>query len=586
MLKDIAAMNPKGHVKLELYNEDGVFFTKEKHNLVVLDANKIVAGMMANPSKKIRISKTMKVDTTVNAEGKHVIELPFASEKVFSVEKDLGSENVTEFQIDGAANVTTILEASLNDSPIQIGSSVFIKDGVKGIIGFGGTGATGVLKLKYRKVVNPLTELVKGTEVVTIGPNVWKKGVAPVDANTTYTVDAATGVLTFENAKAAVNISYDYEMKYALGFMGIGGLPEGRTPYQPISFSKSEKFRSNLDNEFADARQPIQFPATVEEGKPEVDVLLAKNVSVVTKSGITLHLTDNGVKPDRNYTLDISTQGGNRPIYRLTSVTAIDGSNAGYDFLANGKVSVTDAETGKIAFATDAPIEIGQSISLNYELVANNDHLRYQLNFSPVVELKSVRFEDNLGVVHDIPVDVNTKGMELGAEGKVQVINPNAGIIEFSKDVESILLNLPGTLTVEYFVNSGTVVKFVADFPKGVPGPVVVNADDFTPDTSSGATTYELPSKVNQIKHVFVAGEETQAYSINGQQITITDPAFSAGVNLTIQYETLKESHDIYTVAMFDGIDPATSKMFNISGIGPVTKDQNTGMRITWSVTF
>jgi hypothetical protein len=54
---------------------------------------------------------------------------------------------------------------------------------------------------------------------------------------------------------------------------------------------------------------------------------------------------------------------------------------------------------------------------------------------------------------------------------------------------------------------------------------------------------------------------------------------------------------EIAQVAMFshpketDHLSPPVegklpAKMFNISGIGPINKDQNTEMVITWSVTF
>jgi hypothetical protein len=71
--------------------------------------------------------------------------------------------------------------------------------------------------------------------------------------------------------------------------------------------------------------------------------------------------------------------------------------------------------------------------------------------------------------------------------------------------------------------------------------------------------------------------------SSDGTQI-ILNTAINTGDKLNITYQYLQDSHDIYQVGMFT--DQTDGDMFNISGIGPVTKDKNTGMRITWTVTF
>ena len=77
-----------------------------------------------------------------------------------------------------------------------------------------------------------------------------------------------------------------------------------------------------------------------------------------------------------------------------------------------------------------------------------------------------------------------------------------------------------------------------------------------------------------------------ESYTVHADGTRIDVSNVVPGDNVVVEYKYLEEKHEIYQVAMFDEKDPSKSKMFNISGIGPVTKDENTGMRITWSVTF
>ena len=591
MLKDALDLNAKGQVKLELYNEAGeVFFTKEKHNLVVLDANKIVANMMAQPSRKTRISSKVAGDTQFNGEGLSTIVMEKHREEVKTVTSNFGSTPTLTAALEGNPYVTEILSATIGGVVAEVGTRVFIEDGPNGVIGFSDAGATGQVIMKYRYIVNDMIDIVRGSEKVVIAGTDWKKAKNPSDTDLTYAVNYATGEIIFENPKANVTVTYDYEMQYSLGFMGIGGLPVGHQEGRPVSYPKSEKYRTTIDNEFADARQPINFPLTIEEGQPEIDVLLAKNISTVDRTLQTIQILPDaaGTGLSADYNLDITTINGSRPIFSFTRAEVATGTLVGHDLLAANDFTF-DAQTGAIQLSPSllaAGLVVGDKIEFDYKLKAGTDHLVYQLNYSPVVELKAVRFENNLGTVVTIPVDAATRGMEFGATGKVRVLNANAGTIEFDEDFEAELANNPGKITVEYFVNSGTVVKFIADFPKGVPGPMVMDAPDFIADTTTGAVAHDLPHEVHSITEVLINGTATTAFAVNGKRVTINDPAYTAGVTLVIKYKMNSKTHTIYTVGMFDSINPVGSKMFNISGIGPITKDENTGMRITWSVTF
>ena len=55
---------------------------------------------------------------------------------------------------------------------------------------------------------------------------------------------------------------------------------------------------------------------------------------------------------------------------------------------------------------------------------------------------------------------------------------------------------------------------------------------------------------------------------------------------MAVDYTYYRERFSIYEVGLFNGSDEDDSEMFSIAGIGPITKDQFTGMRITWSITF
>lgn len=583
-------MNPKGHVKLELYNESGeVFFTKEKHNLVVLDANKIVANMMAQPSRKTRIASSVTSDTEFNDDGKSVVIMKQHREVEKTVSYNAGTSGVDKVELENAPYITTILSATINEVPAVVGKDIFIKDGPKGVIGFKEK-AKNAIVIKYRYITNDMIDIVRGSEKVSISSTPWAKDVTPSDSALTYAVNYATGEIIFENPKSNVKVDYEYEMQYSLGFMGLGGLPAGHPDSQPVSFSKNDKYRTKLDNEFTSARQPINFPLTIEEGKPEIDVLLAKDISTVNRTQKQVAVVDDGGSGlTLDYLLDVSTVDGNRPLYQITRAEVITGTLTGRNLLTASEVTIKDATTGKVTLAGTlqaAGLAASDRIEFDYKLKSGTDHLIYELNYSPVVELKAVRFENNLGTVTDIPVDAATKGMEYGVAGKVRVLNANAGTIEFTKDFEKHLEKNPGKITVEYFVNSGTVVKFITDFPKGVPGPMALKGVEFTPDTASGVTEYTAPNVLTKINFVNINGSPTSQYSVNGQKITINDPSFNANDVLAVNYDTEITTHTIYTVAMFDSLNELSSKMFNISGIGPVTKDKNTGMRITWSVTF
>lgn len=629
MNQDTIKMNPRGHVKLELYNEHGVFNTIEKKNLIVLDANKIVANVLADPSKTIRLSETVNSTTEdVTADnGYYYIKLPVQTEQLEEVSIALSSGGQTTVDIPDATDITEILNAEIDDGStitiLTMNTDIFISDAKQGVVSFA-SAQTGTFTIKYRRIVDATRKIIEGTETVIIGGTTWTRANEPIDANQQYAIDYKTGEIYFESPKTtAPSITFDYEASYTLGFMGIGDKPNDHPDGQPVSFPESKKFLQSMENEFENARQPIHFPATLEQGKPEIDVLLAKQIDTIGKTDIvTISDADaSGTLEtvELQYSLDVSTPSlgadETRPILTISKVECTgpsDSPNVGNVYtvgsIADGAdVEILNRTTGEIQFNASASIQDTDEITFTYELRQNTNHLRYQLNASPAVELLSVKFEDNNGVVTDFIIGeyedgTSTHGLELGVNGQVQIINVNAGVIEFAESAESILKNTPGTLTVEYKVNSGTVVKFTSDFPKGVPGPEIVQASDYINNSPSGALTYDISPAIAEdpnnpgtylVDEVIIDGDSsttdnTITWNVlnNGSQIELTGSHAAPMSNITIKYKRVKTTHNIYQVAMFDHKNKDLGKMFNISGIGPVTKDKNTGMRITWSITF
>lgn len=575
MLKDTTAMNPKGHVKLELYNEsEGVFFTKEKKNLVVMDANSIVANMMADPTKTTRLVKEDLGDTplTSNAAGHFAFTLSVNRDVKATFDKDMGSSNTEKtLTLVGHKNLTKLISVKANGVNLVINQDVFLKDADEGILEFLAA-PTGVVEVSFQKVKNSMLDIIRGTEEVTINAKKWTRGETPDDATFKYAVDYSLGEIYFQNTKVNVKVKYSYKTKYALGFMGLGAKPTGHPDGKPVSYSNGDKLKASLDNELAASRMPIIFPTTVEATKPEIDILPTKPEEFVSKS-----VTEQAAIASADQTLP---NDGGKKLLKLNSVKV-----NGEDIAIGTDVSIQNAATGVIRFK--AALLDTDVIDATYELSANkNTHLIYQLSQSPVVKIVSVVHEDFTGV--KTPYTIANSGLSLNT-GDVWLMNPNAGILQFS--TSAFPIQTPGQITVEYQVNAGQTVKFVADFPKGVPGPIkTTQADTFIRNGSSTfALTYLVAKDTSGqfvVASVQVNGAPAASYTVHpdGSKVDVTEAV--DGDTIVVTYSYLKDLHEIYTVAMFDGLDSAVSKMFNISGIGPVVKDKNTGMRVTWSVTF
>lgn len=601
-MKDISAMNPKGHVKLELYNDNGVFFTKEKKNLVVQSANKIVAEMMADPAKVLRVSQVDKGNCTLtpNSKGLFAFDLSIKREANMKFENDWGSSNEkVDFEIDELKNLASLDAVKVGSTALTVDKDVLLTDATRGKISFV-TAPKEAVTINFHKIINPYMNIIAGTEAVTVSSEKWTRSDVAKDSTKNYQVNYRTGEILFESVQTEVEVSFDYHMNYALGFMSLGGRPNPMHPnYQPVEFGNSNKLDPDMKNEFAGTRSPIHFPASVSVGATEIEPAIpTQPVAVVLKSkDVTITHNGNGVTKLLAYQIpNIHDNGfGNvgRTMHSIVSV-----KNTTQDKVIPKENVITEANSlSKIEIKfRDEDVAMNDVVTVEYKLKLDDRHLTYQMGQSPVVELISVRHTDAVTLERKEYVIVDS-GLRPN-QGEVWISNPNTGHITFSSEPTSGApkVETPGQLTVEYLVNSGTVVKFVADFPKGVPAPTIESAVK-NQKVASGQNAIllnypiakdntgafmEPVVKVAKDGSTVVLSKGQYTLSLDGRTVTIN--SLTKDDDVTIEHKYEKTTHDIYQVAMFD--DKVSGRMFNISGIGPVTKDQNTGMRVTWSVTF
>ncbi|MBA4293917.1 hypothetical protein C0431_13220 [bacterium] len=592
MTQDVTMFNPKGRVKIELYNEEGVFKTLEKKNLVVRNANKIVANMLATPGKKTRypVTENGAASISAGADGLYPYKLQKSRYKEVAFSVDPGASNTDTIIVIGK-RVDQIKQVRVGGVVSTLFTDYRLVDKAEGKIEFV-VAPKAPVEIDLIEDVNPTFDIVAGAQKVYVAGELWKEGATAVDTAKRYIFDAKLGVVKFQSTKIDVRVEYEVELPYGLAFMALGGKPSGHPDFQPVAFSKLDKLKENMPEEIAKTRVAINFPAEISNGVPEIEVLntIAPSVEKLTQK-VTV-IDDGAGAANLTATLGLVSSYGPRTFFRLVKAVRKSDSK---DFVAAGHVAVTDAATGKIAF-TSGQVVIADEIDVEYELLLSNQHLRYNLSEAPAIQIARVKH------VHAVTGEVTDyviadSGLTIGS-GDVWFSNPNAGQIEFKAQPtgQSSVKNpvyTPGQITVEYYVNAGTTVKFVADFPKEIPD--ITLADETKTQTLSGATTITLlrPIAKNQsgaflVKEVRlnnVLQTEAVGYEVGVDGLSVTFLTATGNENVLVVYQYEKTSFDVYQVAMFDGMG-IDAKMFNIAGIGPVTKDRTTGMRVTWSVTF
>lgn len=602
MLNDKATINAKGHVKLELYNEEGTFYRKEKKNLVVQTANEIIANMLADPSKTIRVAQKDKGATALVASAKGFgFGLSVAHEKVVTYTNNFGSTNVAvDYELEQLKNLVSIQSITVNGVELVLNKDVFVKDPLKGKLHFV-VAPLEAMVIKASVVANPYMNVIEGTEKVKVAGVDYTRADVANDVSKTYVLDAKNGMIYFETAKTLVVAEYEYAMNYSLGFMALGGKPSaGWTNYKPVEFGESDKLKTFMENELPDSRMVIQHPSSISHGATELDPAIPTQPisTVAKKESVTVILATDGVSKQLEYAVTNTHNTGTGLTGRLLlNLVKVTNTTTGANILAGTKVKENTVAGIKLQL-TDADVNENDVIEAEYTLKLDNNHLTYQLSQAPVVKLLSVRHINSLDPTDIREYAINNSGL-VPNQGDVWISNSGTGHITFSaapiganpaKPAPQV--QTPGQLQIEYQVNSGTTVKFVADFGKGVPAPKVEN-DKKIEVVAAGQTSVVLPQAIAKdengayLEPVIKVDSATLTpsdYTISLDGKTLTFKAINAGQSVVVDYKFLKETHDIYQVAMFD--EKVGGKMFNISGIGPVTKDKNTGMRITWSVTF
>ncbi len=590
-------LTTKGHVKLELYNEKGTFFEKEKHNIVVQSANEIVASVLADPAKKVRVDQTDKGETELTAEPEgYPFNLSAQNVKRVSFRNDLGSSNTEKIiTVEEMKNLTALDKVVVGSDVLVINKDVKVVDADLGRFEFL-EAPTESFQITGRVLNDAYSKAVESTEKVEVDHVVYTRSNKASDTNKTYVYNADFGQVFFETPKTDIVVTYKYDMFYSLGFMTLGGKPAGWADGKPLTFGNSDKLKTEMGaSELPESRVRVQYPSTIETGSKEIDPSIPTQPIETTILNDTKRIAmqqDGETKVLEYDYSNVYTNGAVTTNCQMLELLTVTNMTTGVDIKA-GTTKVKADLTGITLKFADADVNDGDFVKATYRVKISNKHLTYQLGQAPVIRLLNVRHIDSLDptIMHDYNIVQN--GLQTGY-GDVWISNPATGHIQFSETpTGGPAVETPGHLQVTYQINSGTTVKLVADFPKGVPGPIETQAT-FTKTLVMGqGGNIILPKPISldnlgKPKAIVITMGNSQLnasdYVIapDNKTITLTSPV--AGQLVTIKYPYDESTHDIYQVAMFD--NKVAGKMFNISGIGPVTKDEQTGMRITWSVTL
>jgi hypothetical protein len=516
-IKEMADLNPKGHVKIDMFDKNGMLVDRyENHNVVVDSATDIIADSLAKPSVYTEVEMTFTEDTQEisDSKGRYLLKnkLPYAKSKIEEVTVAMGDITTSISSGAGLSELTlpdvympvdklkkVVLTDGSSTSELKIGLEVFVKDADNGVVGFADdittTSYTDVIVTLYSTEIRS-TDILSGTEEVVVGVTNYKvsnavdsDGDHVVDESNKYGIDYNNGDVWFNNANTGVEVTYKYRVEHGINFMGIGDMPDGHTAGYPVVLNDEDKDLEALRNEHSGARQPLDFPAQITQG----------SLDTVTRQG--------------------------------------DGS--------------------KVQFEIEA-------------------------NKTPLINLEEVTVFDNGTPINYEPVETFSGN---GNEVKIVSLgdgNTTPGTIEFDPaPVASDTKNI----RIDFKWDSGATVNFVAEFAPDTPQPSMEDSQEaFT--GQDGQTDFTVEHAVADNLYVEVNGTQVGA-SVDGSnsKLVVLDSSVSAGDNVVIEYAWLKEEYSIYEVGLFNGADNAAD-MFSISGVGPITKDNNTGMRITWSITF
>lgn len=602
----------EGHVKVEKIVDNSVVDVLENHNTVVHDSNKILSRILSSPIETKIVNHIYTGETTelvVPDSSYYECSIPYYGSAV--IKKDVNftdinineSENLQkyEFQLsESEIPVDSIISAELLDSSsavlytFEVSKDIFIADYKTGLIGIvndlSAYADADILRLRFYQRVNFATKIVEGSEVVYAGDSesvvekfdrhnesvvdrVYYPDGDPLTNN--YGINYKTGKLYFDDNYQYVRVEYNYEIAPGVNYMGLSDKPDSHTDGVPVSITKdSHLYATELDNEYLGSRNPINFPCEYSFG--------------VERAEPVQHIVNfDGYK---SATIDIG-----EPILSLEYIEEVSGEtpiqlseNNDYNYKSSGEITfysnVFSVYNNIITFKKDSSAFSGTNVyaTYNYYNSATGSTETYNEEF--LIDVASISSGTTATLSHT------------PTEGTVKLLVGDA--------TNKTVYTESRRFSIKYTADTSAVVNFVTTFPNGFIKPRYTKKTDMFSETSSyvSGNIYSLSKDIYSITQVRASATYEGAYAVltsgtdytieNGNILIAPDGSWPVDGNgdpysyFEVDYTYYQEEFGVYEVGMFDGMNPDESMMFAMAGIGPVVVDQNTGLRITWSVNF
>ncbi len=536
-INDCYGMNAKGHVKIEKIDENGnVIDTIENHNVVVNDATDLVAAALADPSGYTEVAKTFQEEIDIVADdlGRHFLENPLPYGK--------------------CTLRTAVIQMSEVNSNVPEGAGQ----------------AEVVLPEGFRPVYDIKSlKLVKDDEEMHLNPTV-----------NTFVKDEEEGVIVFVDD--ITKEDYDQvEMEvYRIENRSTAIIPGS----EEVHLTSQHHLSSN----------------TYDQLVPDIRKADEDLYGIDYNTGEVWFHDDYGGDGNKGGTATIK--------YKYKVINGINFMGIGDAISSHPRgypVVLTDDhkdltglrnehEGARQPLIFPAKITRGSTDTVARQADGETEKFKTPANHTPLLEIVDVTVYTEEGVpISYEPVDEFT-GVSDGTDEdyyEVKIADEgkgsgNNGILKFNPAPPAADMR---NVRIDYRWDSGATVNFVAEFSPEVPqARLRTTQEAFTAD--QGQTDYYLEHDAMEILSVYKDGNEEISLDLVeldesvGNKVVL-DIGPEDGTPITIEYRYEQRNFDIYEVGLFNG-PHEDALMFSISGIGPITKDENTGMRITWSITF
>ena len=522
--KDTYGNEMEGHVKIEKYdNEGNVFDTIENHNVVVNDATDIIADALSKPAGYSAVEITIERDT---------FSIPDDRNRYHIKEPLNYAKCKTEEGTVPMGDVVVNPAKGAGRAEVELPSALTPATDLKEVKMIDGSGNETVLEVGVDVFMKNDKDLVGFAEDITTTSNTQIEFVV-------YTVENKAVGIVPGTEKVIIN-GTEYERANTLDTKG--DLKAGTNTYG-IDYKTGEIWfdSDHVSSSSTSAKAvEITYKYRVEFG---INFMGIGNKPVSHPKGYPVVLNEE----DKDLTGLRNEHGGARQPLKFPA-------------------TITKGSSDTIA-------RQGDGSTVQFEIPANK---------TPVLDIQDITVYDSGNPINYVFVNSFS-----GTGHEAKLIQKGDGdttpaVLEFSPaPVSSTSKNI----RIDFKWDSGATVNFVADFAPNVPPK--------TMETSSEAYTASAEQLEFPVRHeildnlVVKVNGSTVGASVKSSDPTVAvlDSSAAAGDNVVIEYEYLKDEFEIYEVGLFNGAD-SNAKMFAISGIGPITKDYNTGMRITWSITF